>query len=149
TAGLLLIDAARRHGLHPIVLSHQRQDLMVPAAAVAEGTATLYQVETNDRDAVLAMVKDIAAGQDVVGVLPGFEYYVATAAEAAASLGLPGLDPTVAECVRDKRLMRQALATAGLAVPRFRSASSPSAAMDAAAAIGYPVVVKPPRAAGS
>ncbi|MFL6163296.1 MAG: ATP-grasp domain-containing protein [Jatrophihabitantaceae bacterium] len=149
TAGLLLIDAARRHGLHPIVLSHQRQDLMVPAAAIAEGTATLCEVETNDQDAVLAMVKEIADGQDVLGVLPGFEYYVATAANAAASLGLPGLDPAVAECVRDKRLMRQALAAAGLAVPRFRVASSPAAAMAAAEAIGYPVVVKPPRAAGS
>jgi len=149
TAGLLLIDAARRHGLHPIVLCHQRPDQMVPAAVVAEGTATLHRVETNDRDAVLAMVKHLADSQDVVGVLPGFEYYVPVAAEAAASLGLPGLDPAVAECVRDKRLMRQALAGAGLAVPRFRVASAPAEAQAAAEAIGYPVVIKPPRAAGS
>jgi biotin carboxylase len=149
SAGFGLVDAALRHGLRPIVLSYQQEDRRIPPSMLDNDAVEVHEVDTNDRAAVIALVDKLAERGDIRGVLPGFEYFVPTAAEVAARLGLPGLTPDVAERVRDKRLMRQALAAAGLDIPRFRVASSRAAVEAAAGEIGYPVVVKPPRAAGS
>ncbi|MEO6502518.1 MAG: ATP-grasp domain-containing protein [Jatrophihabitantaceae bacterium] len=149
SAGLGLIDAALRNGLRPVVLSFQQQDRAVPVSMLANDAIEVHEVDTNDRAAVLAAADRLAESGDIRGVVPGFEYFVPVAAEVAARLGLPGLAPQVAERVRDKRLMRQALAAAGLSIPQFRVAGSGAQAQAAAEAIGYPVVVKPPRAAGS
>src|ERR1700712_5425714 len=149
SAGLGLVDAALRHGLRPVVLSFQQQDRIVPSSVLDNGAVEIHEVDTNDRAAVLAAVDSLAEGRDITGVVPGFEYFVPVAAEVAARLGLPGLAPEVAERVRDKSLMRQALATAGLAIPQFRVSTSRAEVEAAAEAVGYPVVVKPPRAAGS
>lgn len=149
SAGLGLVDAALRQGLRPVVLSFQQEDRTIPPTLLDNDAVEVHEVDTNDRAAVLAMANRLAGQDDIRGVVPGFEYYVPTAAEVAARLGLPGLAPEAAERVRDKRLMRQALAAAGLDIPQFRVASSRAAVESAAAEIGYPVVVKPPRAAGS
>ncbi|MDQ1738760.1 MAG: hypothetical protein QOE53_412 [Pseudonocardiales bacterium] len=149
SAGFGLVDAALRHGLRPVVLSYQQEDRRIPQSMLDNDAVEVHEVDTNDRAAVLAVADRLAGRGDIRGVVPGFEYFVPTAAEVAARLGLPGLAPEVAERVRDKRLMRQALAAAGLDIPQFRVASSRAAAESAAAEIGYPVVVKPPRAAGS
>ncbi len=149
SAGLGLIDAALRHGLRPVVLSFQQQDRTLPASMVDNDAVEIHSVDTNDRAAVLAVADRLAAGGDICGVVPGFEYFVPVAAEVAARLGLPGLAPEVAVRVRDKRLMRQALAVAGLDIPQFRVAGSGAEVEAAAEAIGYPVVIKPPGAAGS
>lgn len=149
SAGFGLVDAALRHGLRPVVLSYQREDRRIPQSMLDDEAVEVHEVDTNDRAAVVAAADRLAAEHDIRGVVPGFEYFVPVAAEVAARLGLPGLPPEVAERVRDKRLMRQALAAAGLAIPQFRVASTREAVEAAAAEIGYPVVVKPPRAAGS
>jgi biotin carboxylase len=149
SAGFGLVDAALRHGLRPVVLSYQQEDRRIPPSMLDNDAVEVHEVDTNDRAAVIALVDKLAERGDIRGVLPGFEYFVPTAAEVAARLGLPGLAPDVAERVRDKRLMRQALAAAGLDIPQFRVASSRAAVAAAAEEIGYPVVVKPPRAAGS
>lgn len=149
SAGLGLVEAALRHGLRPIVLSFQQQDRTVPAGVLDNDAVLLHEVDTNDRAAVIAAVDKLAADCDISGVVPGFEYFVPVAAEVAARLGLPGLAPEVAERVRDKRLMRQALAAAGLDIPQFRVAGTRAGVEAAAEAIGYPVVIKPPGAAGS
>lgn len=144
-----MVEAALRHGLRPVVLSFQQQDRTVPTSMLSDGAVEVYQVDTNDRAAVIAAAENLAQSHDISGVVPGFEYFVPVAAEVAARLGLPGLAPEVAERVRDKTLMRQALAVAGLDIPQFRVARSGAEVEAAAEAIGYPVVIKPPRAAGS
>jgi biotin carboxylase len=149
SAGLGLVDAALRNGLRPVVLSYEQQDRTLPANVADHGAVEVHEVDTNDRAAVLAAVDRLAEIRDIAGVVPGFEYFVPVAAEAAARLGLPGLDPAIAGQVRDKRLMRKALAAAGLDIPQFRVASSYAEVEAAAEAIGYPVVIKPPGAAGS
>ncbi len=148
SAGFGLVEAALRNDLQPVVLSYQQQDRTVPASVLGNGVL-LHEVDTNDRAAVIAAADKLAEECDIAGVVPGFEYYVPVAAEVAARLGLPGLAPEVAERVRDKRLMRQALATTGLDIPQFRVAGSRAAVEAAAEAIGYPLVIKPPGAAGS
>lgn len=149
SAGFGLVEAALRNGLQPVVLSYQQQDRTVPDSVLGNGSVLLHEVDTNDRAAVLAAADKLAEEYGICGVVPGFEYFVPVAAEVAARLGLPGLAPQVAERVRDKRLMRQALAAADLAIPQFRVAGDRAAVEAAAEAIGYPVVIKPPGAAGS
>jgi argininosuccinate lyase len=77
------------------------------------------------------------------------EYFVAVTARAATRLGLPGADPGAVERCRDKRRQRAALAGSGVPVPAFAAAATPEEAAEAAAAIGFPVVVKPADGTGS
>jgi biotin carboxylase len=69
-----------------------------------------------------------------------------------AALGVPGVmynDPATSHHRRDKGYMADALQRAGLhCTPTFRTGSLPEA-FAAARAIGYPVVVKPPRSSGT
>ena len=78
-------------------------------------------------------------------VLAGHEYAVVAAAEAAAALGLRGLDPAAARAARHKDLMRAAVAAAGLACPA--SVVVPPGATTSP--VGYPCVVKPVDCGGS
>lgn len=60
----------------------------------------------------------------VTGVLPGLEYAVEAAAEAAAALGLPGLGTGAARTLRDKILLRETTTAAGMAAPDFAELTS-------------------------
>lgn len=60
----------------------------------------------------------------VTGVLPGLEYAVEAAAEAAAALGLPGLGTGAARTLRDKIRLREATTAAGMAAPVFGELAS-------------------------
>jgi biotin carboxylase len=74
-------------------------------------------------------------------VVPGLEYAVPAAATLAARLGLAGAQPSAAEVLRDKYLLRQVTSSGGILNPRF--AEVRSAADVLAFAAGGPVVVKP------
>jgi biotin carboxylase len=149
SSGIQLIAAVARLGHQPLVLSHNAADRTVPPAELTRCGAELAVVDTNDPVAVLACVRRLAKQRDIVGVLPGFEYYVPLAALLAAELGLPGLAPEVCLRVRDKLQMRQALAAAGIAGPAFRPVASQAELAPAASQLGFPLVVKPTRSAGS
>ena len=71
------------------------------------------------------------------------------AAELRARFGVPGLDPTQANRFRDKEAMKQALDAAGIRTPRHRAVESSADCWDAAAEIGFPVILKPIAGAGS
>ena len=114
------------------------------------GYTVLTQMgETIDAAEMIAAARALAADRRVSGVLTWDEARVLQAAKVAAALGLPGGDPQMALRCRDKHLTREALAAAGLAQPRSVLVSTPEAALDAAAAIGYPVVIKPRAMAAS
>jgi biotin carboxylase len=149
SSGLDLIAAVARAGYHALVFSYDAADRVVPAAALRRWGAELVVLDTNDPAAVLQGASQAARSQQIVGVLPGFEFYVPVAAQLATHLGLPGLEPAAGQRVRDKHLMRRALEAAGIAGPRFRLISDTSELEAAAAQVGYPLVVKPTRSAGS
>jgi biotin carboxylase len=149
SSGLDLIAAVTRAGYHALVFSHNAADRVVPEATLRRWDADLVIVDTNDPAAVLHSACHAVDGRRIVGVLPGFEFYVPVAAQLAAHLGLPGLEPAASQRVRDKHLMRQALTAAGISGPRFRLVCSDSELDAAAEAVGYPLVVKPTRSAGS
>ncbi|MEC7949609.1 MAG: ATP-grasp domain-containing protein [Myxococcota bacterium] len=70
-------------------------------------------------------------------------------AEARAALGIPGMGPAAALAFRDKDRMKQVLAAAGLPVARHRRLESLDAGRDAAAALGFPLILKPVAGVGS
>jgi biotin carboxylase len=149
TSGLELLAAATRLGHRALVLSHNAADRVVPPAELERWGAELVVVDTNDLAAVRSCASRLAEQHDIVGVLPGFEFYVPAAAVVAAELGLPGLTPDVGIRVRDKFRMRQALATAGVAGPAFRPVASRAELAPAADQLGFPLVVKPTQYCGS
>ncbi len=71
------------------------------------------------------------------------------AAAASAALGLPHNDPDSAIAARDKFVMRERLAAAGVPVPTYRRVPLPADPIALAAEMIYPCVVKPLRLSGS
>jgi biotin carboxylase len=107
------------------------------------------EMDTNDDDAVLAVVDQLAEEYRIDGVMTFMEFYVPLAARAAHRLGLPGITPESAMQARNKYLMRTRLAEAGVPGARFRSVRSFQEARDFADLVGYPNVIKPINMAGS
>jgi biotin carboxylase len=149
SSGLDLIAAATRLGFQAVVLSHNAADRMIPVAELRRWGAELVVVDTNDASAVVACADGLAERRVIRGVLPGFEFYVPTAALLAARLGLPGLGPAACQRVRDKYRMRRALAGAGVPGPGYRLVTEAAELDPAAEQLGFPLVVKPTRSAGS
>jgi argininosuccinate lyase len=137
--------AARSRGLRPVLLSSRPERY----PWVAEDGVDVARADTSDGAAVAAAARAAAGRAPLAGLLTSSEYFVATTAGAAARLGLPGADPAAVARCRDKREQRRALRAAGVAVPSFAAAVSPGGAVQAARAIGLPVVVKPADGTGS
>ncbi len=78
-----------------------------------------------------------------------WEPLVLLAAALREALGLPGMDRDTALGFRDKPIMKARLLPSGVRMPRFGRSDSVSGVLEAAAAIGYPVVLKPVAGAGS
>ncbi|MFF8513035.1 ATP-grasp domain-containing protein [Streptomyces sp. NPDC015492] len=136
---------ARDLGVVPVLLSADPG--RYPYAA-EDGLRTVV-VDTSDGDALRSAVAGLAAAEPVAGVLSSSEYYVATAADLAAGLGLPGPSADAVRACRDKAAQRRTLAAAGVPVPLFSAAGDVAEAIAAAQWIGGPVVVKPVQGSGS
>jgi biotin carboxylase len=74
-------------------------------------------------------------------VVPGVEYAVSAAAEAAEVLDLPGATPDAACTLRDKIRLRETTTRAGLAAPEWREVTTPDQVR--AFVRGGPTVLKP------
>ncbi len=100
-------------------------------------------VDPFDTEALLAQGVELAAQQDVAGVISWDELLVLNAARLADRLGLPGPGvDAVARC-RDKSRTRQALTGLGVPQPMSTPVSSLTDAAKVASGYGFPVVVKP------
>jgi biotin carboxylase len=146
-AGLALADAAWKAGLHVAAASYDAGDRRLPDAY--RDRVELLQVETNDEAAVSALALELHARRPLAGILPGFEFYVDTAARLSARLGLPGLPVETVPRLRDKALMRRAVEAAGLRVPRYAEATDERSLAAAGERVGFPAVLKPAASAGS
>jgi biotin carboxylase len=82
-------------------------------------------------------------------VLANWEPLVTTAARLTELLGLPGMSVDTVAGFRDKQLMKQRVAAAGLRAPRARRARSAADVRAAVEELGYPAIVKPISGAGS
>jgi biotin carboxylase len=100
-----------------------------------------------------AVVADAASGADLLRIACEFQPHaivseqtdvaVPGVAYVAERLGVPGIGFETALRATDKWLMREACRGAGLPTPKYRLATSAASAVEAALAIGLPVVVKP------
>jgi biotin carboxylase len=93
--------------------------------------------------------RDLAAESGATGLLTWDERYVELCADLAGELGLPYCDSEAIRTCKDKARLRALLAEhEGLGV-RFAVAHDLAAAVRAAEAIGYPIVLKPRGLGGS
>lgn len=100
-------------------------------------------------DATVAAVVDFAREHRAEGVITPSDMAVPVMAHVAQALGLHGPSPEAAAALRDKNAMRKRFAELGLPSAESILARTLQETVDAAAKIGYPVVVKPTVGTGS
>lgn len=100
-------------------------------------------IRYSDEARAVAAIAARAAVRPIHGLLAVGDRPVVVAARAAEALGLPGHPPGAAAASRDKRLLREHLRAAGLAVPWFRAVPLEADPHTLADAVPYPCVVKP------
>ncbi|MFC4597170.1 ATP-grasp domain-containing protein [Cohnella hongkongensis] len=122
----------RKPGLYP----SSSGDGAHPALGYAD---EVLEAETNDVPGLIDRLKPYRFD----GVITVCDYYIETAREIAQAFGLPCPFPREVKKARQKHLMRQALDLAGVINPRYRLAYGWNKVIEAAAAIGYPLVLKP------
>ena len=137
-----------RAGARVIGLGDQPMGALPSAAR--ESLADYVQVRSLiDEDAIISQVRELAGRSAIDQVECLWEPLMILAARLREALGLPGM--TVAETIpfRDKEVMKQVLDDAGIRTPRHARAVTVSECRESAAAIGYPLIVKPIAGAGS
>ncbi len=77
------------------------------------------------------------------------EAHIMAAAAVREATGIPGTSVRTAYLCRDKPAMKEALREAGVPCAQSTRARNPQEARDFAAAVGYPLIVKPPAGAGA
>jgi carbamoylphosphate synthase large subunit len=102
-----------------------------------------------DEDDVVARVSAWLRVRTVDRIEANWEVMVLTAARLRERLGVPGMSLDAVSGFRDKQLMKERVAAAGLRVPRSARVRTPAEAQAAAARLGYPLVMKPISGAGS
>jgi biotin carboxylase len=127
------VIAARRVGVDLVVASDHRQ------AWDRESIVVDFAQPGAAADTLLDAVRDRPVQAVVAVDDPG----VVIAADVSGRLGLPGNPLTAAAATRDKLRMRETLAAAGVPQPVFAAATTDDDAGAVAAAVGFPVVLKP------
>ena len=102
-----------------------------------------------DEDDVIARATAWFRGRSVDRVLTNWEPLVILAARLRERWKVPGMSVDAVRGFRDKQLMKERVAAAGLRVPRSARARSASEARAAAERVGFPLVLKPIAGAGS
>ena len=102
-----------------------------------------------DDDDVVERVHTWLRGRDVDRVLANWEVMVLTAARLRERLGVPGMSVDTVRGFRDKQLMKERVAAAGLRVPRAVRVRTIAEVKTAADRIGFPLILKPIAGAGS
>ncbi len=102
-----------------------------------------------DEDECVRVVTQWAHGKQIDRVICLWEPGVLLAARLREQLGTPGM--TVEECLpfRDKDLMKEIVAKAGIRTPKHKAAKSAQGVRAAVKKIGYPAIIKPIAGAGS
>ena len=121
----------------------------LPRSLKAHLTDYLQVPRLLDEDDVVARVHAWMRGRSVDRVLANWEVMVMAAARLRERLGVPGMSVDAVRGFRDKQLMKERVAAAGLRVPRSARIRSATEAREAAARLGYPLVLKPIAGAGS
>ncbi|HET7502771.1 MAG TPA: hypothetical protein VFK02_17235 [Kofleriaceae bacterium] len=121
----------------------------LPATLKQHLTDYLQVPRLLDESDVIERVTAWLRGRDVDRVLANWEVMVMTAARLRARYGVPGMTVDTVHGFRDKQLMKERVAAAGLRVPRAVRVRTIAETRAAAEQIGFPLIVKPIAGAGS
>lgn len=149
---ILLLDVGSPLYREFALASLARQAPVVLAGTSLPGWAKCYVTHWIDIDP--EQVDEIAAqieerGIDLFLVVTYYEFYVEAVALLSARFGLYGNSLDTARMSRDKRLMRDAFARHGVSSPTSVLALTDAEIVRVAREIGFPVVIKPRKLAGS
>jgi hypothetical protein len=144
--GALLAPALRRHG-HECFAVLSDAGIAARLGAAPPPAGDFVEVLTHQDDAAATAERLRQRGVELV--LAGCETGVLLADQLDAALGLAGNGLALSPARRDKGLMAQAAADAGLAVPRQTRSADVEAILEWIGATGYPVVIKPPHSLDS
>ncbi|MEV6683465.1 ATP-grasp domain-containing protein [Streptomyces erythrochromogenes] len=149
-AGRFLVEAADRLGLRLYAATHKEVHDAYPDR-LRSALAGVCATDLTDPPRALAEMEDFCRRHALEGVAACFELFTPFAALLAARLGLPGNDPLLARAARNKILMGEAFAAAGIPAPRWAVAHDADEAHRLArtGGLGWPLVVKPAEQGGS
>jgi biotin carboxylase len=102
-----------------------------------------------DEEDVIARVHAWLRGRSVDRILANWEPLVIVAARMRERFGMPGMSVDTVRGFRDKQLMKDRVAAAGLRVPRARRVRTVKEVWAALELIGFPAIIKPISGAGS
>jgi biotin carboxylase len=102
-----------------------------------------------DEDDVVRRVHGWLRGRTVDRVLANWEPLVITAARLRELFGIEGMSVDTVRGFRDKQLMKERVAAAGLRVPRSGRARSIGEVREVLETVGLPAIIKPISGAGS
>jgi len=102
-----------------------------------------------DEDDVIARVHHWLRGRSIHRVLANWEPLVVLAARLRERFGISGMSVDTVNGFRDKQLMKERVAAAGLRVPLAHRARSVKDVWAALETIGFPAIIKPISGAGS
>ena len=102
-----------------------------------------------DEDDVMARVTAWLRGKEVDRIESNWEPLVLLAARLRERFGVPGMSVDTVNAFRDKGLMKQRVAAAGLRVPYAFRVRSSAEVWRAAERVGFPLILKPIAGAGS
>ncbi|MEQ1501214.1 MAG: ATP-grasp domain-containing protein [Myxococcota bacterium] len=124
-----------------------------PQALPADARAALHDYlqvpRIMDEQDVIARVRTWLRGKNIDRIEAQWEPLVILAAKLREAFGVPGMSLDTVMGFRDKQLMKERVAAAGLRVPHARRVRSGPEARAAADEIGFPLIVKPIAGAGS
>jgi len=125
-----------------------------PAAQLPQRTrgalAAYVQVHSLfDEARCVAELRSALRGRRIDRVESLWEPLMLLAARLREALGVPGLDVAATVPFRDKEAMKRKLDAAGIRTPRHVAAASSAECWDAAAQLGFPLILKPIAGAGS
>jgi biotin carboxylase len=142
-AGAGALRACRRMDLASVLLVRRPEQYRPCLLRLAD---IVVECDTRRSEAIADAVRGnprIAGSLDAVATTA--DLFVPQAAEVAASLGLPGPSPASAWAARMKSRTRAALERHAPALnPMHRIVANEAEAIAAAAALGFPLIVKPP-----
>ncbi|MEF3273172.1 MAG: ATP-grasp domain-containing protein [Chloroflexus sp.] len=136
------LDAAQRIAAQVTVA----EDTPLPLARPLPGR---LPIDFSNQTAALRAIHNLHTLQPLTAIVPIDDSGIELAALACAALGLPFNRPEAAAAARDKHLMRQLFARAGVPSPAFRLCTTADDLAVLAQSTSYPCVVKPLRLNGS
>lgn len=130
------------------VITHDPAEKLSPSLA---GRAAHWRVDNVLEPGQLSWAASELANRvgPIDRLFGAYEQLQVPLAEVREQMDIPGMRSAVARRFRDKAEMKDALRAAGLPCAKHCLAESADEAVAFAAAIGYPVVVKPPAGAGA